>query len=171
MTIKEKTPMPVNKSLYTFEAIKKDARIRVEQETDLVFKTFQRELICEKYDKHMLQTDTKAKRLLVHEDKLIVKDGILMCKYGQVTHHQILTPEHLMTETLKAKHGQMVKHPGVTKMVLEWKSKYYSPGLARRIKQLVQNCEDCIKYKRFNNFQLRPKMINTTEHVLGPETS
>ena len=30
-------------------------------------------------------------------------------------------------------------------------------------------CEDCIKYKRINNSQIRPKMINNTEHVLGPK--
>ena len=30
-------------------------------------------------------------------------------------------------------------------------------------------CEDCIKYKRINKSQIRPKMINNTEHVLSPE--
>ena len=30
-------------------------------------------------------------------------------------------------------------------------------------------CEDCIKYKKINNSQIRPKVINNTEHVLGPE--
>ena len=41
--------------------------------------------------------------------------------------------------------------------------------MAKRIKQWVMQCEDCIKYKRINNSQIRPKMINNTEHVLGPE--
>ena len=88
---------------------------------------------------------------------------------GQVTHHQILIPEHLITELLKAIHGQMGKHPGITKMIQECRSKFYYPGLAKRIKQWVLQCEDCIKYKRINNSQIRPKMINNTEHVLGPE--
>ena len=44
---------------------------------------------------------------------------------GQVTHHQILIPEHLITELLKAIHGQMGKHPGITKMIQECRSKYY----------------------------------------------
>ena len=51
----------------------------------------------------------------------MVKDGILMRKYcgegGQVTHHQILIPEHLIPELLRAIHGQMGKHPGITKMI------------------------------------------------------
>ena len=88
---------------------------------------------------------------------------------GQVTHHQILIPEHLITELLEAIHGQMGKHPGITKMIQECRSKYYYPGLAKRIRQWVMHCEDCIKYKRVNSSQIRPKMINNTEHVLGPE--
>ena len=87
----------------------------------------------------------------------------------QVTHHQILIPEHLIAELLKAIHGQMGKHPRIIKMIQECRSKYYYPGLAKRIKQWVTQCEECIKYKRINNNQIRPKMINNTEHVLGPE--
>ena len=147
LSIKETTPIPINKVSYTFGAIKEDARIRVEQDSDLVFKAIKRKLICEEYDKHLLQTDPKAKRLLVHENRLIVKDGILMRKYygecGQVTHHQILIPEHLITELWKAIHGQMGKHPGITKMIQECRSKYYYPGLAKKI--WVMQCEDCFK--------------------------
>ena len=173
LAIKETTPIPINKASYTFGAIKENARIGVEQDSNLVFKAIKKKLICEEYDKHLLQTDPTAKRLLVHENRLIVKDGILMRKYygecGQVTHHQILIPEHLITELLKPLHGQMGKHPGITKMIQECRSKYYYPGLAKRIRQWVMRCEDCIKYKRINNSQIRPKMINNTEHVLGPE--
>ena len=173
LSIKETTPIPINKASYTFGAIKEEARIRVEQDSDLVFKAIKRKLICEEHDKHLLQTDPKAKRLLVHENRLIVKDGVLMRKYygecGQVTHHQILIPVHLITELLKALHGQMGKHPGITKMIQECRSKYYYPGLEKIIKQWVMQCEDCIKYKRISNSQIRPKMINNTEHVLGPE--
>ena len=93
LAITETTPIPINKASYTFGAIKKDARIRVEQDSNLVFKVIKRKLICEEFDKHLLQTDPTAKRLLVHKNRLIVKDGVLMRKYygecGQVTHHQI----------------------------------------------------------------------------------
>ena len=137
MALQQTTPIPINKTSYTFGAIKEDARIRVEQISDLVFKTIKKKLICE--DKHLLQTDPTAKRLLVHENRLIVKDGILMRKYcgecGQVTHHQILIPEHLITELLKAIQGQMGKQPGITKMIQECRSKYYYPGLEKRISQ------------------------------------
>ena len=123
LAIKETTPIPINKASYTFGAIKEDARIRVEQDSDPVFKAIKRKLICEEHDKHLLQTDTTAKRLLVHENRLIVKNGVLMHKYygecGLVTHHQILIPEHLITELLKAFHGQMGKLTGFTKTIQE----------------------------------------------------
>ena len=63
----------------------------------------------------------------------------------------------------------MGKYRGITKKVQECRSKHYYPGLAKRIKQWVLKCEDCIKYKGINNNQIRPKIINNTEHVLGPE--
>ena len=173
LILTETAPLPINKASYTFGAIKENARIGVGQDSDPVFQAIKRKLICEEFDKHLLQTDPKAKRLLVHENRIFVKDGTLMRKYygecGQITHHQILIPEYLITELLTAIHGQMGKHPGITKMIQECRSKYYYPGLAKRIKQWVMQCEDCIKYKRINNSQIRPKMINETEHVLGPE--
>ena len=116
------------------------------------------------YDKHLLKSDPKARRLLVHENRLIVKDGILMRKYyrecGQVRHHQTLISKHLITKLLRAIHGQMGKDAGITKMIQECRSKYYSAGLAKRIiKQWVLKCKDCIKYKRIKTNQVRPKMI------------
>ena len=141
LAIQETTPIPINKASYTFGAIKEDARIRVKQDSDLEFKAIEKKLICEEHDKNLLQTDSTTKRLLVHENRQIVTDGILMRKYygdcGQVTHHQILIPEHLITELLKAIHGQMGKHQGITKMIQECRSKYYFLGLAKKIKQWV----------------------------------
>ena len=48
-----------------------------------------------------------------------------------------INSEHLITDLLKAIHGQMEKHPGITKMIQECRSKYNYPGLAKRIKQWV----------------------------------
>ena len=154
----------------------RNARIRVEHDSNLVFNAIKRKLICEKYDKHHIQTDPTAKCLLVHENTLIVKDGISMRKYygkcGQVTHHQILIPDHLITEILRSILGQMGKYTGITKTIQECRSNYYYPRLAKRIKQCELQCEDCIKYKKKNkNCQIRPKMINNTEHVLESEDS
>ena len=42
LTIKETTAVPINKASYTFGAIEEDARIRVEQDSDLVFKAIKK---------------------------------------------------------------------------------------------------------------------------------
>ena len=152
LSIKETTRIPINKASYTFGAIKEDAQIGVEEDIDIVFKAIKKKLIFEENDKHLVQTDPNAKRLLVHENRLIVKNGILMRKYyrecGQVTHHQISIPEQLITELLRAIHGQMGKHPGITEMIQECRSKNHNPGIAKRIKQWVIQYEDCIKYTK-----------------------
>ena len=85
--------IPINKAAYNFGAIKENARIRVEEDTDPVFRAIKQKLICQENNKHILKTEPKAKRSLVHEDKLAVKHGTLMRKYyrecGQMTHQQI----------------------------------------------------------------------------------
>ena len=115
-----------------------------------MFKAIKPKLICEEYDKHLIQSDPEARRLLVHENRLIVKDGILRHKNyeecGQATHHQTLLLEHLTTELLIAIDGQMGKRPGITKMIQECRSKHFYPRLAKRIKQWVLKCEDGIEY-------------------------
>ena len=61
----------------------------------------------------------------------------------------------------------MGKHPGITKLIQECRSKYYYPGLAKKIKQWVMQCEDCIKYKRINKSQIRPKTDQQYRTRLG----
>ena len=53
LAIQETTPIPINKASYTFGELKEDARIRVERDSDLVFKAIKRKLICEEHDKHL----------------------------------------------------------------------------------------------------------------------
>ena len=112
MANKESTPIPINKASYTFGAIKEETRIGVEQDTDLVFKAIKRNFIFEEYDKHLLQTDSNSRRLLVHENRLIVKDGILMRKYyeecGQVPPSNInpLTPNNRISKSISRINGK-----------------------------------------------------------------
>ena len=47
LAIEETNPISINKASYTFGAIKEYARIRVEQDSNLVFKAIKRKLICE----------------------------------------------------------------------------------------------------------------------------
>ena len=88
---------------------------------------------------------------------------------GTITHHQVLIPKHLITELLSTLHGKPNKHPGIPKMIQECRTKYYHPGLARKIRAWVTKCPDCIANKRIVTQQIQPKMISKTEFTLGPE--
>ena len=102
-----------------------------------------------------------------------MKDGVIMRKYygedGTITHHQVLIPKHLITELLSTLHGKTSKHPGITKMIQECRTKYYYHGLGRKIRAWATKCPDCIANKRIDTRQLRPKMISNTKFTLGPE--
>ena len=54
-------------------------------------------------------------------------------------------------------------------MIQESRTKYYYPGLARKIRAWVINCPDCIANKRIDTRQIRPKMLSNTEFTFGPE--
>ena len=95
--ITEAVHMPLNTAVYAFGSIKENAQIRNEQDADPILKALKLRLLHEEYDKHLLKTEPRGRNLLRHEERIIVKDGVLMRKYygedGTVTHHQILIPE------------------------------------------------------------------------------
>ena len=53
---------------------------------------------------------------------------------GQIKHHQILLPKHLVQELLQAIHGTAHRHRGISKMLQELRQKYYYPGIAKHVK-------------------------------------
>ena len=171
--VTETVHIPLNATVYAFGAIKENARIRNEQDADPILKALKLRLLHEEYDKHLLKTEPRGRNLLRHEERIIVKDGVLMRKYygedGTVTHHQILIPKHIVPELLSTLHGKTNKHPGITKMIQERRTKYYYPGLARKIRAWVINCPDCIANKQIDTRQKRPKMLSNTEFTFGPE--
>ena len=95
---------PLNSAVYTFEAIKENARIRNEQHADTPLKAIKLRKLHEEYHKHLLKTKPRGSHLLRHEERAIVKDGVLMPKYygedGTVTHHLIIVPKHKVPELL-----------------------------------------------------------------------
>ena len=171
--VTETVHIPLDATFYAFGAIKENARIRNEQDADPILKALKLRLLHEEYDKHLLKTEPRGRNLLRHEERIIIKDGVLMRKYygedGTITHHQILIPKHIVPELLSTLHGKTNKHPGITKMIQESRTKYYYPGLARKIRAWVINCPDCIANKRIDTRQIRQKMLSNTEFTFGPE--
>ena len=95
--------------------IKASARIRVEQDVDLVLNNLKLKILGQPFDEVLIMTDSLYKHYKTNEDRIILKDGLLYMKYfgetGSVKYYQILIPKQLVKEVLRSLHGEFGKHP------------------------------------------------------------
>ena len=109
-SIKELTKIDGNTTSYSINGIKANARIRVEQDADLVLKNLKLEILGPPHDEVLLTTDRRFKHYKANEDRIILKDGLLFRKYygetGSVKYYQILIPKQLVNEVLRNLHGE-----------------------------------------------------------------
>ena len=121
-SIKEFTKIDGNTTSYSLHGIKANARIRVEQDADIVLKNPKIKLIGQPYDDVLLTTDSRFKHYKANEDRIILKYGLLFQKYlgetGSVKYYQILIPKQLVNEVLRSLHGEFGKHPGITNKII-----------------------------------------------------
>ena len=126
-SIKEFTKIDGNTTSYSINGIKASARIRVEQDADLVLKNLKLNLLGQPHDEVLLTTDKRYKHYKANEDRIILKDGLLFRKcYGEagsVKYYQILIPKQLVNEVLRNLHGDFGKHPGITKTIITYREK------------------------------------------------
>ena len=103
----------------------------------------------------------------------MLKDGLLLRKYygdtGNVKYYQILIPKQLVNKILRSPHGDFGKHPGIGKMIIAYREKYYYPKMAQLIREWVMSCEKCIRALRINPQLTRPPLQNPNEHISAPE--
>ena len=122
-SIKEFTNIDGNTTAYSLHGIKANARIRVEQDADIVLKNLKLKLLNQPYDDVLLTADRRFKHYKANEDRIILKDGLLLRKYygdtGSVKHYQILIPNQLVYEVFRSLHGDFGKHPGITKTFID----------------------------------------------------
>ena len=104
-SIKEFAKIGGNTTSYSLHGIKANARIRVEQDADLVLKNLKLKMLGQPYDDVLLTTDRRYKHYKANEDRIILKDGPLFRKYygetGSVKYYQILIPKQLVNEVLQ----------------------------------------------------------------------
>ena len=105
---------------------------------------------------NMIKTCLKPNRegkiyYVTKKESSCMKDEVHMRKYygedGTVLHHQIKIPKHIVPELLSTLHEKTNKHPVITKMLQECRTRYCYPGLARKIPAWVTSCPDCIANK------------------------
>ena len=174
-TIKEFKKIDENTTAYSFHGIKANARIRVEQDADLVLKNLKLKILGQPHDDVLLTADRRFKLYKANEDRIILKDGLLLRKYygdtGSVKYYQILIPKQLVNEVLRSLHGDFGRHPGITKTIIAYREKYYYPRMAQLIREWVMSCEKCIRELRINPQLTRPPckiQMSTSQHLKTP---
>ena len=172
-SIKEITKIDGNTTSYSINGIKASARIQVEQDADLVLKNLKLKILGQQLDDVLLATDRRFKHYRANEDRIILKDGLLFRKYygetGSVKYYQILIPKQLVNEVLRNLHGEFGKHPGITKMIIAYREKYYYPNIAQLIREWVLSCEQCLRESGFNPRLTHLHLQNPNEYITAPE--
>ena len=172
-SIKEFTKIDGNTTSYSLHGIKANARIRVEQDADLVLKNLKIKILGQPYDDVLLTTDSRFKHYKANEDRIILKDELLFRKYygqtGSVKYYQILIPKQLVNEVLRSLHGEFGNHPGITKTIIAYREKYYYPKMAQLIRERVMSCEKCIRELRINHRLTHPPLQHTNQYITAPD--
>ena len=126
-SFKEFTKIDGNTTTYSINGIEASARIRVEQDADLVLKNLKLKILGQPHNDVLLATDRRFKHFKANEDRIIFKDGLLFQKYygetGSVKYYQIFIPKQLVNEVLRILHGDFGEHPGITKTIIAYTGK------------------------------------------------
>ena len=124
------TKIDGNTTLYSMNGTKANARIRVEQDVDLVLKNKKLKILGQLHDEVLMMTDSRYKNYQVNEDRIILKDGLLFRKIfaetGSVNYYQILIRKQLIVEVLISLHGEFGKHSGISKTIIAFREKFFS---------------------------------------------
>ena len=172
-SIKELAKIDGNTTSYSINGSKASARIRVEQDADLVLKNLKLKILGQQHDDVLLATDRRYKYYKANEDRIILKDGLLFRMYygetGSVIYYQILIPKQLVNEVLRNLHGEFGKHPGITKTIITYREKYYYQIMAQPIREWVLSCEQCLRESRINPRLTRLPLQNPSEYITAPE--
>ena len=172
-SIKEITKVDGNTTSYSINGFKASARIRVEQDADLVLKNLELKILGQPHDDVLLATDRRYKHYKANEDRIILKDGLLFRKYygetGSVKYYQNLIPKQLANRVLQNLHGEFGKHPGITKTIIAYREKYCYPNMAQLIREWVLLCEQCLRESQNNLRLTRPPLQKPNEYITAPE--
>ena len=151
-SVKDTTKIDGNTTSYSMNGSKANARIRVEQDVDLVLKNMKLKVLGQQHDEVLMMTDPRYMNYKANEDSIIRKDGLLFRinfgETGSVKYYQILIPRQLVNEVLRSLCGEFGKHPGISKTIIAYREKYYFPKMAQLIRKWVMSCKQCIRESR-----------------------
>ena len=126
-SVKEITKIDGNTTSHSMNGIKANARIRVEQDVDLVLKNMKVKILGQPHDEVLMMTDLRYKNYRTNEDRIILEDGLLFRKKFRKTvnvkYCQIRIREQIVIEVLRSLHGEFGKNPGFSKTIIAYKEK------------------------------------------------
>ena len=97
-SVKVFTKVDGKTTTYSINGIKANAKIRVEQDVDLVLKIMKLKILGQPYDEVLIVTDSRYKNYKANEDRIILEDGLLYRKYfgetASAKYYQILIPSN-----------------------------------------------------------------------------
>ena len=97
---------------------KDNARIRLEQKIDIVFRNLRAKIEGNPIDEIELASNYRYQHYLQNKTRIEIKQEVLTQKFytdtGTKSHYQILLPIQLLDERLQALHGHNSNHPGIT---------------------------------------------------------
>ena len=79
-SVKEFKKIDGNTTSPSMNGIKANARIKVEQDVDLVLKNMELKILGQLHDEVLMMTDSRYKNYKANEDRIILKDGLLYRK-------------------------------------------------------------------------------------------
>ena len=172
-SVKEFTNVDASTTWYFINGIKANARIRVEQDVDLLLKNMKLKNLGQPYDEVLITTDSRYKNYKAKKDRIMLKDGLLIRKYfgetGSVKSYQILFPKQLVKEVLRSLLGEFGNYPGIFKTTFAYREKYNFPKMAQLIREWIMSCEQCIRESRIDRSLTRPPLHDPNEHIIAPE--
>ena len=172
---KEFTKIDGNTMSYSMNGIKANARIRIEQDVDLVLEIMKLKFLGQPLDEVLMVTDSRYENYKANEDRIILEDGLLFRKNfgetGSVKYYEILIPMQLVNEVLRSLHGNFGAHPGISKTINAYSEKYYFPKMAQLIREWVRSCEQFIRESRIDHSLTRPPLQNPNEQITAPKAA
>ena len=142
-SVKEFTKIDGNTTWYFMNGIKANARIRVEQDVDRVLKNLKLKILSQPHDQVIMMTDSRYKNCKANEDRIILKDGLLLRKYfgetRSVKYYQILIAKQLVNEVLRSLHGEFGKNRKISRTINADRENYYFQKMAQLIREWVMS--------------------------------
>ena len=127
--------------LTTLQKLTYPNSIAVKQNYDVILQQLRLKILKENYSETILLQNNRYQHYCRQMDRLSVMDEIMTKQYfdetGSIKYNQVLLPKHLVPELLESLHGKANKQPGISKMLIEIRQKYYYPGIAKLVKKWV----------------------------------